>query len=88
MNFYTKDDPNNAGPLPKEQVSQMLPHTFYEKIVRVYCKDLNKKELALRYVMYFSNVISCSVRCVEELRKKHNFTTPVKVCCNFIINNY
>ena len=86
MMFYTKENPNNAVPLPKEQVSQMLPHTFYEQIIRVYCKDPNKKELAERYVMYFSNVISFNVRYVDEWCKENNLTTTAKVCCNFIIN--
>ena len=88
MMFYTKKDLNKAEPITDDQFSQILPQTFYEKIVRVYCKNPNKKEVAraLRYVMYFSDVISCSVSCVDKWCKKHDYTTTVKVCCKFIIN--
>uniref|UniRef100_A0A3Q1HLR5 HD domain-containing protein n=1 Tax=Anabas testudineus TaxID=64144 RepID=A0A3Q1HLR5_ANATE len=38
MNFYNKSDPQKAVPLPKEQVSHLLPDTFSETFIRVYCK--------------------------------------------------
>ena len=52
MNFYTKRDPNKPLKIRKEQVSQMLPQTFHEKIVRVYCKRLDKPsvQIAERYI--------------------------------------
>ena len=52
MRFYTKQNPNVAVKVCKDQVSQMLPHTFGEKTVRVYCKKLDKPSLraARRYV--------------------------------------
>ena len=52
MNFYTKRDLNKPLKIRKEQVSQMLPQTFHEKIVRVYCKRLDKHsvQIAERYI--------------------------------------
>uniref|UniRef100_A0A3Q1IQ33 Deoxynucleoside triphosphate triphosphohydrolase SAMHD1 n=1 Tax=Anabas testudineus TaxID=64144 RepID=A0A3Q1IQ33_ANATE len=38
MYFYTKSDPQKAVKLPKEQVSHLLPDTFSETFIRVYCK--------------------------------------------------
>uniref|UniRef100_A0AAQ6IRM4 HD domain-containing protein n=1 Tax=Anabas testudineus TaxID=64144 RepID=A0AAQ6IRM4_ANATE len=36
--FYTKSNPQKAVKLPKEQVSHLLPDTFSETFIRVYCK--------------------------------------------------
>ncbi|XP_026223641.1 deoxynucleoside triphosphate triphosphohydrolase SAMHD1-like isoform X2 [Anabas testudineus] len=45
MNFYNKSDPQKAVPLPKEQVSHLLPDTFSETFIRVYCrKSLRRAE--------------------------------------------
>ena len=51
MRFYIKSKPNKAVKVRKDQVSQMLPHTFHEKNIRVYCKKLDQTslDLALRY---------------------------------------
>lgn len=86
MMFYTKKDLNKAKPITDDQFSQILPERFCEVNIRVYCKNPNKEELAQRYIMYFSDVISCSVSCVDKWCKKHDYTTTVKVCCKFIIN--
>lgn len=38
MRFYTKTCPLEGGKVGREQVSSMLPHTFTEKVLRIYCK--------------------------------------------------
>ncbi|XP_061082911.1 deoxynucleoside triphosphate triphosphohydrolase SAMHD1-like [Conger conger] len=40
--FYTKNDPTNATKISKEQVSLLLPETFAEQLVRVYCKKTDE----------------------------------------------
>ena len=45
MRFYTKQKPTTAFKVRVDQVSQMLPHTFKEKSIRVYCKKLDKDSL-------------------------------------------
>ena len=52
MYFYAKQDPNKPLKIRKEQVSQMLPQTFHEKIVRIYCKRLDKHsvQVAEKYI--------------------------------------
>ncbi|XP_061082920.1 deoxynucleoside triphosphate triphosphohydrolase SAMHD1-like, partial [Conger conger] len=42
--FYTKNDSTNARIINEDEVSQLLPKTFAEQLVRVYCKktdDIN-----------------------------------------------
>ncbi|XP_053386805.1 deoxynucleoside triphosphate triphosphohydrolase SAMHD1-like [Mercenaria mercenaria] len=39
VNFYSKEEPDKAGPRHKEDVSLLLPKDFAEQLVRVYCKD-------------------------------------------------
>ena len=46
MYFYHKDNPNCVVELQKEDVSHMLPRSFIEKRVRVYCKKLDSSEAA------------------------------------------
>ncbi|XP_021272106.1 deoxynucleoside triphosphate triphosphohydrolase SAMHD1 isoform X2 [Numida meleagris] len=36
--FYCKADPSKAIKISKEQVSRLLPGTFSEQVIRVYCK--------------------------------------------------
>uniref|UniRef100_A0A8C9EVL9 SAM and HD domain containing deoxynucleoside triphosphate triphosphohydrolase 1 n=1 Tax=Pavo cristatus TaxID=9049 RepID=A0A8C9EVL9_PAVCR len=36
--FYCKADPSKAVKISKEQVSRLLPRTFSEQVIRVYCK--------------------------------------------------
>ncbi len=52
MSFYSKLQPDHAISVRKDQVSEMLPHTFREQSVRVYCKRLDAASLkaAQRYV--------------------------------------
>lgn len=52
MRFYSKQNPNNAYRVRRDQVSKMLPHTFIEKTVSVYCKKHNIASLrmAKKYV--------------------------------------
>lgn len=38
MGFYGKEDPTKAVKLTRDQVSQMLPQTFREEKIRLYCK--------------------------------------------------
>lgn len=47
MRFYTKRLPNKAVKVRRDQVSQMLPKTFVEKNIRVYCKKLDSESLDL-----------------------------------------
>ncbi|NWU99325.1 SAMH1 triphosphohydrolase, partial [Upupa epops] len=37
--FYCKADPSKAVKIYKEQVSKLLPMTFEEQVIRVYCKS-------------------------------------------------
>ncbi|NWH80422.1 SAMH1 triphosphohydrolase, partial [Piaya cayana] len=37
--FYCKADPSKAVRITKEQVSKLLPITFAEQVIRVYCKS-------------------------------------------------
>ncbi|KAM4650336.1 deoxynucleoside triphosphate triphosphohydrolase SAMHD1 isoform 1-T1 [Amazona ochrocephala] len=39
--FYCKADPSKAVKISKEQVSKLLPKTFAEQVIRVYCKSQN-----------------------------------------------
>uniref|UniRef100_A0A8C6J650 Deoxynucleoside triphosphate triphosphohydrolase SAMHD1 n=1 Tax=Melopsittacus undulatus TaxID=13146 RepID=A0A8C6J650_MELUD len=39
--FYCKADPSKAVKISKEQVSKLLPRTFAEQVIRVYCKSQN-----------------------------------------------
>ncbi|XP_060772872.1 deoxynucleoside triphosphate triphosphohydrolase SAMHD1-like isoform X2 [Neoarius graeffei] len=47
--FYRKTDPTKAIEIPKEEVSILLPETFSEKRIRVYCKQPDKLEAAKKY---------------------------------------
>ncbi|XP_060772817.1 deoxynucleoside triphosphate triphosphohydrolase SAMHD1-like [Neoarius graeffei] len=47
--FYRKTDPTKAIKIPKEEVSILLPETFSEKRIRVYCKQPDKLEAAKKY---------------------------------------
>lgn len=38
MRFYGKEDPTKAWKVRRDQVSQMLPETFREEKIRLYCK--------------------------------------------------
>lgn len=54
MKFYNKDQPNI--PLDKPPyVSHMLPKSFCETYIRVYCKNLDDQtlKLAARYIITF-----------------------------------
>lgn len=41
MRFYSKDNPNKAVKVRRDQVSQMLPHIFMEENIRIYSKRLD-----------------------------------------------
>ncbi|XP_060576333.1 deoxynucleoside triphosphate triphosphohydrolase SAMHD1-like [Ruditapes philippinarum] len=43
VNFYSKNEPNSAQPIDKDDVSLLLPTQFDEQVVRVYCKKENEK---------------------------------------------
>ena len=45
MRFYTKNNPNKADRVTREQVSQMLPTKFKEQVLRVYCKCSEKEKI-------------------------------------------
>ncbi|XP_064640237.1 deoxynucleoside triphosphate triphosphohydrolase SAMHD1-like isoform X1 [Lineus longissimus] len=46
VRFYRKGDPNTAFQLRKDEVSKMLPDTFAEQSIRVYCKLLDEESIA------------------------------------------
>ena len=43
MRFYSKDNPNKAVKVRRDQVSQMLPQTFKEQNIRIYSKRLDSE---------------------------------------------
>ncbi|KAG6938934.1 SAM and HD domain containing deoxynucleoside triphosphate triphosphohydrolase 1, partial [Chelydra serpentina] len=43
VRFYCKSDPSQAVKISKEQVSRLLPETFAEQLIRVYCKKKDEK---------------------------------------------
>ncbi|KAB5578928.1 hypothetical protein PHYPO_G00188120 [Pangasianodon hypophthalmus] len=47
--FYCKNNPSKAFQPQKEQVSKLLPNTFSEKHIIVYCKQTDKLEAAKKY---------------------------------------
>ena len=47
MRFYIKRNPNKSVEIKKDQVSRMLPITFCEKVIRLYCKKLDKENIDL-----------------------------------------
>lgn len=42
ISFYTLDKLDKKFKLPKDKVSALLPNIFQEKIIRVFCKNLDK----------------------------------------------
>uniref|UniRef100_A0A671W541 HD domain-containing protein n=1 Tax=Sparus aurata TaxID=8175 RepID=A0A671W541_SPAAU len=46
MHFYSKEKPDKAFKLPKEEVSQLLPKNFSETIVRIFCKKTDDTSLS------------------------------------------
>ncbi|XP_074867790.1 deoxynucleoside triphosphate triphosphohydrolase SAMHD1 isoform X2 [Carettochelys insculpta] len=45
VRFYCKSDPSQAVKISKDQVSRLLPETFAEQLIRVYCKKKDEKSL-------------------------------------------
>ncbi|ESO82808.1 hypothetical protein LOTGIDRAFT_61530, partial [Lottia gigantea] len=45
VRFYSKSKPNETKRVRKEQVSQLLPETFQEHIIRIYYKDQNVEDI-------------------------------------------
>ncbi|KAB5578926.1 hypothetical protein PHYPO_G00188100 [Pangasianodon hypophthalmus] len=43
--FYCNKDPTKAFQIPRKQVTKLLPNTFSEKHIRVYCKQTDKQKL-------------------------------------------
>ncbi|XP_062946654.1 deoxynucleoside triphosphate triphosphohydrolase SAMHD1 [Cynocephalus volans] len=43
LHFYSKNEPNKAIRISKDQVSQLLPERFAEQVIRVYCKKTDEK---------------------------------------------
>uniref|UniRef100_A0A3B3RW29 SAM domain and HD domain 1 n=1 Tax=Paramormyrops kingsleyae TaxID=1676925 RepID=A0A3B3RW29_9TELE len=46
MRFYSKDDPDRAITITKDQVSAILPERFSETVIRVYCKNTDEKSMS------------------------------------------
>jgi HD superfamily phosphohydrolase len=61
MRFYTKDNLQTAIPVRKDQVSQMLPQTFREQQIRVFCRKVDKPSLhaAWKYFITWCNKQNC-----------------------------
>ncbi|XP_060585571.1 deoxynucleoside triphosphate triphosphohydrolase SAMHD1-like isoform X1 [Ruditapes philippinarum] len=56
VRFYKKDELDKTFKLTKEQVSFVLPDTFEERIIRIYCnmKDDSEKEIVLKVAEPFA----------------------------------
>lgn len=53
VRFYMKDLPTKAIKVRKDQVSQMLPDTFFEQHIRFFCKKTDDQSiLAARTCFY------------------------------------
>ncbi|XP_078274936.1 deoxynucleoside triphosphate triphosphohydrolase SAMHD1-like [Rhinoraja longicauda] len=52
MWFYCKNDPNVAIKIPKDQVSQMLPSSFTEQLIQVYCKKTDDKSVQAAHKLF------------------------------------
>uniref|UniRef100_A0A4W6BIZ7 HD domain-containing protein n=1 Tax=Lates calcarifer TaxID=8187 RepID=A0A4W6BIZ7_LATCA len=48
VNFYNKYAPDRAIPIPREQVSRLLPQNFSEHIIRVYLKNEDRNLAAAK----------------------------------------
>uniref|UniRef100_A0A8C4V0Y6 Deoxynucleoside triphosphate triphosphohydrolase SAMHD1 n=1 Tax=Falco tinnunculus TaxID=100819 RepID=A0A8C4V0Y6_FALTI len=62
--FYCKADPSKAVKISKEQVSKLLPMTFAEQIIRVYCKRQD------------ADIVSAAKQYFIQWCIKKNFTKP------------
>ena len=49
MRFYSKENPDEAKPIHKHLVSQMLPETFQEKLIFIFCKSMEMSTLEAVY---------------------------------------
>ncbi|XP_071784898.1 deoxynucleoside triphosphate triphosphohydrolase SAMHD1-like [Asterias amurensis] len=70
VHFYSKKDPNHAFKLTKEEVSWMLPVSFEEKVIRIYCK-CKPEELQL-----CKEATECVEKWWENVLKERNQNTP------------
>uniref|UniRef100_A0A8C6J8V1 Deoxynucleoside triphosphate triphosphohydrolase SAMHD1 n=1 Tax=Melopsittacus undulatus TaxID=13146 RepID=A0A8C6J8V1_MELUD len=64
--FYCKADPSKAVKISKEQVSKLLPRTFAEQVIRVYCKSQNPV------------IVSAAKQYFIQWCMEKNFTKPPK----------
>ncbi|POI33118.1 hypothetical protein CIB84_003131, partial [Bambusicola thoracicus] len=62
--FYCKADPSKAVKISKEQVSRLLPGTFSEQVIRVYCKHQDP------------NIVSAAKQYFVQWCIKRDFTKP------------
>ncbi|XP_072206195.1 deoxynucleoside triphosphate triphosphohydrolase SAMHD1 isoform X2 [Excalfactoria chinensis] len=62
--FYCKADPSKAITISKEQVSRLLPATFSEQVIRVYCKHQD------------TGIVSAAKQYFVQWCIKRNFTKP------------
>uniref|UniRef100_A0A8C2UAS4 Deoxynucleoside triphosphate triphosphohydrolase SAMHD1 n=1 Tax=Coturnix japonica TaxID=93934 RepID=A0A8C2UAS4_COTJA len=62
--FYCKADPSKAIKISKEQVSRLLPGTFSEQVIRVYCKSQDPV------------IVSAAKQYFVQWCIKRNFTKP------------
>ncbi|XP_070575481.1 deoxynucleoside triphosphate triphosphohydrolase SAMHD1-like [Ptychodera flava] len=64
VRFYSKDNPDQAMKVRKNEVSQMLPEKFAEQHLRVYSKDKDPRKLEV------------AILCFQEWCEKKGFTKP------------
>ncbi|KFP82650.1 Deoxynucleoside triphosphate triphosphohydrolase SAMHD1, partial [Apaloderma vittatum] len=62
--FYCKADPSKAIRIIKEQVSKLLPTTFAEQVIRVYCKSQDP------------DIVSAAKQYLIQWCMKNDFTKP------------
>ncbi|KFO86307.1 Deoxynucleoside triphosphate triphosphohydrolase SAMHD1, partial [Buceros rhinoceros silvestris] len=62
--FYCKADPSKAVRIRKEQVSKLLPMTFAEQVIRVYCKSQDP------------DIVSAAKQYLIQWCIKNDFTKP------------
>ncbi|XP_062872182.1 deoxynucleoside triphosphate triphosphohydrolase SAMHD1-like [Trichomycterus rosablanca] len=63
--FYCKNDPTKAIKIRKDQESKLLPKTFLEKLIRVYCKKTDEKSLEV------------AKKCVVQWCSDKKFSAPL-----------
>ncbi|MCI4376947.1 hypothetical protein PGIGA_G00197560 [Pangasianodon gigas] len=75
--FYCKNNPSKAFQIRKEQVSTLLPNTFSEKHIRVYCKQTDKLEAAKKYFEQWCKKNNIEAQDVDIMVPEFSPITPL-----------